>query len=167
LALRQHGAPERWNAGLRARVVPLRVDCPATTPLEHGLGGGFGRFLLPARQHPAAVTCSGHGTGRTRSTYRAFDTLGNVEYVGMTINFARRGAEHLRAAGRQIIRIPGLNQLSKADARAVEQAMIELHEVSKNGGTLSNKINSIATTNPDYAALLARGQEILRQIGYK
>ena len=56
--------------------------------------------------------------------------------------------------------------LSRADARAVEQALIETHGLGKNGGTLINKINSISPTNPNYAAQLQRGYELLQKIGY-
>lgn len=44
--------------------------------------------------------------------------------------------------------------LSRSDARAVEQALIEIHGLMKNGGTLINKINSIAKSNPNYAEQL-------------
>ena len=56
--------------------------------------------------------------------------------------------------------------LSREDARAVEQALIEIHGLSKNGGTLLNRINSIARSNPKYAAALRRGLELLESIGY-
>jgi len=59
-----------------------------------------------------------------------------------------------------------LTNLSKADARAVEQVLIELHGLGKNGGTLLNKINSIAKTNPCYAASLKRGRELLIKAKY-
>ena len=41
-----------------------------------------------------------------------------------------------------------MKNLSREDARAVEQALIEIHGLSKNGGTLMNRINSIARSNP-------------------
>ena len=53
------------------------------------------------------------------------------------------------------------------DARAVEQALIEIHKLGRNGGTLLNKINSIARTNPAYADQLRRGYELLESIGYR
>lgn len=56
--------------------------------------------------------------------------------------------------------------LSRADARAVEQVLIEKWGLQKNGGRLVNKINSIADSNPAYRDALKRGQEILRIIGY-
>jgi filamentous hemagglutinin len=44
--------------------------------------------------------------------------------------------------------------------------LIETHELGKNGGTLFNKINSIARDNPAYAESLKRGAELLKQAGY-
>ncbi|MFM1652569.1 RHS repeat-associated core domain-containing protein [Brevibacillus sp. B_LB10_24] len=59
-----------------------------------------------------------------------------VQYVGITNNLARRAAEHLNSKG---INIEGLmKNLNRADARAVEQALIEIHGLGKNGGTLMN-----------------------------
>jgi hypothetical protein len=60
-----------------------------------------------------------------------------------------------------------LGGLSRSDARAVEQALIEIHGLGKNGGTLLNRINSIAPTNPVYAQQVQRGYELLKTIGYK
>ncbi|WP_238858042.1 RHS repeat-associated core domain-containing protein [Poritiphilus flavus] len=88
-----------------------------------------------------------------------------VKYVGITNNLARRGAEHLRNKGIAIEKL--LENLTKADARAVEQALIEIHKLQKNGGTLINKINSISKKNPKYAKALERGHELLKSIGYQ
>ncbi|WP_189493953.1 polymorphic toxin-type HINT domain-containing protein, partial [Formosimonas limnophila] len=89
---------------------------------------------------------------------------GATQYVGITNNLARREAEHLASKG---IRIdPLLQNLSRSDARAVEQALIEINGLGKNGGILINKINSISRTNPSYAAQLQRGYELLKTVGY-
>ncbi|WP_422861152.1 DUF6443 domain-containing protein [Flagellimonas sp. W118] len=88
------------------------------------------------------------------------------KYVGITNNLARRAAEHLRARG--FIIEPLLKNLTKADARAVEQALIEIYKLGgKPGqtGQLLNKINSIAKTNPKYAAAVKRGYELLKTVG--
>ena len=87
-----------------------------------------------------------------------------VQYVGITNNYARRAAEHLRDKGINIQ--PLMKDLSRSDARAVEQALIEIHGLQKNGGTLMNKINSISIKNPSYAKQLERGHELLKSIGY-
>lgn len=87
-----------------------------------------------------------------------------VQYVGITNNYARRAAEHLRDKGINIE--PLMKDLSRSDARAVEQALIEIHGLLKNGGTLMNKINSISNKNPSYVKQLERGYELLKSIGY-
>jgi hypothetical protein len=78
--------------------------------------------------------------------YQAVDTAGNVIYVGITNNFLRRKAEHAVRFTIDKIR----DGLSRADARAIEQFLINKHQLAKNGGTLLNKINSISTKNPKY-----------------
>ena len=99
--------------------------------------------------------------------YRAFnETTGEVSYVGITNNFGRRSAEQLVERGIEIEEIDNLTNLTRNDARFVEQTLIEHHELEKNGGTLINKINSIAETNPKYAESLTRGREILIEAGY-
>ena len=75
-------------------------------------------------------------------------------------------AEQLTEKGIEIRAVPGLQNLSRADARAVEQVLIETYGLGKNGGTLLNKINSISPNNPAYVDALKRGLEILRQAGY-
>ena len=88
-----------------------------------------------------------------------------VRYVGITSQFAIRQANHLRTKGIFIEKI--LSGLSKADAKAVEQVLIEMYKLGgKEGqvGQLLNKINSIAITNPVYAESVKRGVEILRTI---
>jgi hypothetical protein len=87
-----------------------------------------------------------------------------VQYVGITDKYAARAAAHLRLKGINIE--PLIVKLSRVDARAVEQALIEIHGLCKNGGTLLNKINSIALTNPIYAQSLVRGRQLLRNYGY-
>lgn len=89
---------------------------------------------------------------------------GVTQYVGITNNLARRAAEHLASKGINIQ--PLMQGLSRADARAVEQALIQIHGLGKNGGTLLNKINSISRKNPSFGSQLQRGYELLKSIGY-
>ncbi len=89
---------------------------------------------------------------------------GVVQYVGITNVFARRAAEHLRTKGIPIQRL--MSDLGPRDARAVEQALIEIHGLGSSGGTLMNKINSIAKSNPEYGILIQRGYDLLKSIGY-
>ncbi|UEP24006.1 filamentous hemagglutinin N-terminal domain-containing protein [Burkholderia ambifaria] len=92
---------------------------------------------------------------------------GAVQYVGITDNIDARAAAHMSQKGISIDAIPGLENISRADARAVEQVLIEYNGLGKNGGALLNKINSISTSNPIYANSLSRGMGILKSIGYK
>lgn len=102
--------------------------------------------------------------GRT-SVYSSVEN-GVTKYVGITDDFATRSATHLRQRGLSVLELPGLTGLSRADARAVEQVLIEHHGLGKNGGSLLNKINSIARDNPIYDAAVQRGRDLLRQAGY-
>lgn len=86
--------------------------------------------------------------------------------MGITDDLAARAAAHLNQKGISIDAIPGLQNILRADARAVEQVLIEFHGLGKNGGTLLNKINSIAKTNPKYHDALVRGSELLKSVGY-
>lgn len=91
---------------------------------------------------------------------------GEVVYVGITQNFQARAASHLRTKGIEIEEIGQMRNLARDDARAVEQTLIEFYGLGRNGGSLLNKINSIAETDPIYAASLARGSELLHQANY-
>ena len=110
------------------------------------------------------IALAGVLSGGSTSVYRSLNASGKVQYVGITNNLARRSAEHLATKGIQIEKL--LGNLSRADARAVEQALIEIHGLGKEGGTLLNQINSIASSNPAYAEQLQRGYELLRSVGY-
>jgi len=59
-----------------------------------------------------------------------------------------------------------LQNISRDDARAVEQVLIEYCGLAKNEGSLLNKINSIAQSNPAYTASLQRGAYLLESINY-
>ena len=91
---------------------------------------------------------------------------GTTQYVGISDNIDARSAAHLSQKGIEIDPIPGLQGISRDDARAVEQVLIEYNGLGKNGGSLLNKINSIAVTNPTYANSLNRGVGMLKSVGY-
>jgi len=86
----------------------------------------------------------------SNSVYIAYK--GNViEYVGITNDFKRRQGEWQGV--RDIVEyIPGLD---REGARFVEQAVIDTFGMSKNGGLLTNKINSIGRRNPIYSSYQA------------
>ena len=96
--------------------------------------------------------------------YRSVDANGVTQYVGLTNNMARRAAEHLLKKGISIEKV--LTAVTRSDAQAVEQALINIHRLGKDGGTLLNRINSIARTNPIYADQVRKGFEMLKKIGY-
>lgn len=140
------------------------VGMGATDAVASWVAGGVVFKLLGAGLKGLwAINASRTATTGSNVVYVSVEA-GVTKYVGITNNLARRAAEHLTAKG---IRIEPLMQgLSRTDARAVEQALIEIHGLGKNGGTLLNKINSIAITNPSYGAQLQRGYDLLKSIGY-
>lgn len=105
-------------------------------------------------------------SGGNNLVYRAMNSAGDTIYVGITNNFSRRAAQHLADRGFRIRSIPGISNLSRSDARAVEQVLINLHGLTRNGGTLLNRINSISRFNPIYNSAIQRGTLILRGAGY-
>ena len=70
---------------------------------------------------------------------------------------AAREAEH----GEKLTEVVG--GLTRAGARGVEQAIIE----QKGLGNLTNKINSIAKTNPMYQEAVQFGRQLLKSIGFQ
>jgi hypothetical protein len=140
----------RWTAPALAQVESVALSAEGVT--------------IALAPNAVAMADNESGGGKT-SVYVSLNEQEQVQYVGLTDDIARRAAEHLRIRGFEIQRL--LKGLSREDARAVEQALIETHGLGKNGGTLMNRINSIARTNPQYAALLRRGRELLESIGYK
>lgn len=99
------------------------------------------------------------------AVYTSRNAAGDVNYVGITNIIARRAAEQFESKGINMDQIPGLGNLSRADARAVEQVLIERYG-GPGGGQLLNQINSIAQSNPIYAQSLQRGCDILSAVGY-
>jgi hypothetical protein len=98
------------------------------------------------------------------TVYRSVSAAGEVQYAGITNNVARRAAEHLRSSEMRVDSL--MTGLSRSDARPVEQALIKIHGLGRNGGTQLNRINSVAPSNPVYADQLRRGHELLQTIGY-
>jgi len=97
------------------------------------------------------------------TVYQAINKITNkVEYIGITNNIERRTTEQLASKGINIKPIKGLTNLSREDARLVEQRLIEEHGL----GNLLNKINSISTKNPLYSSVSTRGTALLKAAGY-
>ena len=78
------------------------------------------------------------------------------KYIGITMNFARRAAEHAKN-GITISPISGLDKVSYFAAKGIEQVMIETQGL----GNLLNSINSIAQTNPLYKEAVDVGKQLL------
>ena len=87
-------------------------------------------------------------------------------YIGITNDMARRSAEHARA-GRSFtpVPIPGASNLSRGEARAIEQACIDLGGLAPAGGLLENRINSISPSRDYKDAAVAFGLAKLKEIG--
>jgi len=100
----------------------------------------------------------------TTTVYRSFAADGTVQYVGITKNFASRQAQHLASKGIQIEKL--YSNLPRELARGIEQALINMHGMQKNGGTLMNLINSVSKINPAYRQRLLMGYRYLRKMGY-
>jgi hypothetical protein len=68
-----------------------------------------------------------------------------IKYIGITDNFRVRAAQHYYKTNglRDIKKISGLESLTRDQARAIEQALIEKYCLEN----LDNKINSIASKN--------------------
>jgi len=114
-----------------------------------GIGGS------PAVAAESEVAHIAAAEGRTYSVYMKT----TEEYVGITNDIARRSGEwgeHLEPLARN---------LSYEDARAIEQVIIEHHGMIKNGGALTNRINSIAASNPKYSPYIQRGWNLIRALG--
>ncbi|KFE66801.1 hypothetical protein [Hyalangium minutum] len=139
----------------------LAVAIPGGTPLSLAAAvdsvtvSASGATLVLA---PGAVAMASSGD----TTVYISRNGGQLQYVGITNDLARRAAEQLREKGIHIEDL--MNNLSREDARAVEQVLIEIHGLQKNGGTLLNRINSIARSNPKYARALRRGKELLKTL---
>ncbi|RJP66679.1 MAG: hypothetical protein C4535_13035 [Comamonadaceae bacterium] len=172
-------------AGLAAQgpaevVAPFIDAASALTSVVRGDYAGAGLSALGAVPFVGSLANAGKvargidsGTDAARiapspgntTVYQSVDGAGNVNYVGITDNFSQRAAAQLREKGISINPIDGLQNISRTDARAVEQAAIEMYGLGKNGGLLMNKINSIAPSNPIYPAAIERGNSILRSLG--
>jgi len=86
----------------------------------------------------------------TNVVYQGVDKFGDVRYIGITQRAPEvRFAEHLNAfgTGKELLQyrvIDGATNLSRRDARIMEQTLINQYGLGKNGGMLLNQINSIS-----------------------
>jgi hypothetical protein len=88
--------------------------------------------------------------------------------VGITNNFLNRGWQHFRGPYGQTIHAVEqmIEGLTRPEARAVEQALIERYGLQRYGGLLWNQINSIAPWRVGYyEQQVALGNAILQRHG--
>ena len=130
--------------------------------------GAVARFASRAGSFGRSVSrAAGRFMSKADNTVYLSRTSGVTRYVGITKNFVQRSAAHGRI-GRSVQQLqPGgrLSRLNRFDAHSVEQAMINRHGLGKYGGTLTNKINSVARTDPLYRLYAWRGERLLRGAG--
>lgn len=95
---------------------------------------------------------------------------GKIQYVGITQDIKRRGKQHLDEKDIRISQIPNLKNLSREDAKACEQFLIDFYGLGKKdqaeGQLYWNMINSISKTNPNYPDATVRGKKLLDDSGF-
>ncbi|OGF63733.1 MAG: hypothetical protein A2Y62_03415 [Candidatus Fischerbacteria bacterium RBG_13_37_8] len=100
----------------------------------------------------------------THCVYRARDAEGITIYIGRTKDFARRSYEHAKRFKIEVIE--GLESLTEEQAKWAEEALIVLHRLKKEGGTLWNKIHGRSRLRPDYDDQLQKAQELIKNVEY-
>ncbi len=89
------------------------------------------------------------------TVYQSTNPDGSPEYVGITNNLGRRANEH--RGTRDIEPILGLDNLSRQDARDVEEALIVHYDLDN----LSNGRHEISPRRPEYQDRLTNGRNII------
>jgi len=127
-----------------------------------GYGASAGTALETANLACGGDMCADEINTGVNTVYRVMQN-GRVIYVGITQNWEQRAAYWNNTMGWKPEPITGLfNNLSRFDARAVEQVLINSYKLPN----LNNVINSIATSNPIYNYAIIRGNYILNLINY-
>ncbi len=132
------------------------------------LNGTLGMIPQPGFAWPGGSPGNRVKPKRPTMVYRSIGPDGRVNYVGMTYvdQFKVRSRAHKRQKGIDIEPIPGLNNLTRQEAHAAEEALIVRYRMRKEGGTLLNQRHSISPRRGDYEPLLQLGRAILRSVGY-
>ena len=132
------------GAGLHSAAIGALIGAGVGTVAGGIIGGVYG--AMSAKVHSVYISKSN----------------GTINYVGRTNNIARRTAEHA-LNGKGVVPQEVVNKLSLRQARGLEQALIEKYGMIKNGGTLINKINSIASSNPIYEKAVKWGFNFIKK----
>jgi RHS repeat-associated protein len=106
--------------------------------------------------HSDASGMSVDPTATNNCVYVCFTKDGQVKYVGITKNFLQRAA-YWKANGKNITEMPELKGFTRAQARALEQLLMEFGGGAKSVSEdtpLDNEINSISPKNPAYEPAL-------------
>jgi RHS repeat-associated protein len=156
-----------------ALVAACAAECPALVEeAEEGAAEIVpiaGEALATAEQASPELRDFLARNSKTGVAVYQYAESGVVKYVGITNDLIRRQAEHLADPAKrfEISRIPGLSNLTSAQARAVEQVLINRFGFQTDGGTLVNKVNSIAPARQAVTEWAIReGQHLLEQVGY-
>lgn len=129
--------------------------------LAQGLGRSLGEVIYGGWWVGTQMGWWGGINTGSHTVYQLIED-GSVRYIGQTNNFPIRAATWLKTRRWNITPIKGLQSLSKFDARAIEQTLIELYKLEN----LYNKYYRIRPGNPIYFYAIMRGTEILNKIGY-
>ena len=122
-------------------------------------GAGLGQLSGTIAALRGGTVLLGSGGGIT--PYIGINLLTGETYIGITNNIIRRGVEHLH---NNIAITPVsslLKNLSRYEAKAVEQALINRTGL----GNLLNKINSISPGSAGYSAAIQLGEGLLKAAG--
>jgi RHS repeat-associated protein len=127
--------------------------------------GHFGEAALSAVAAIPLVGVVGEGAKGAKIAKEAEEAVSvykkaETAYVGISKNLAQRELQH----GEKLVEVAG--GLTRQQARGVEQAIIEQKGLAKNGGALTNKINSIAKTNSIYKEAVEFGKQLLKSISF-
>jgi hypothetical protein len=116
----EQGDPWSWSCVSQGLVGAVDLAGLALGPEDDDLGCPVMMAANEADRTAAAAEGGAISTGDV-SVYTSENAAGDVNYVGITNNIERRAAEQFASKGINIEPIQGLQNLSRADARSVEQ----------------------------------------------
>jgi hypothetical protein len=139
----------------------------------HLAGAAGGTILLWEAFVPGSMSCIGNPACQEKAISTGSNTVyrvvqnGKTIYVGISKNFEQRATYWWNENMWKIEPLPNLKEnLSRFDAHAVEQVLIEYYKFASQGGTLVNQRNSIYPAREIYPIAIQRGNDILQMIGF-